>query len=168
MVDGCGVQEFVVDLLRWILGRLMDLVSVRSFVLFGSYARGDFRCNSDVDVLVISDDFPDRLSVRYDIVRPIFLEAKRHPLYREIRGRGFYPTFNYILYRSDEIVDTPPIFLDLVEDAVILYDDGTFKSKIDMLRSRLRELGAERRVSKRGYRYWILKPDLKWGEVIEL
>lgn len=58
--------------------------------------------------------------------------------------------------------------LDLVEDAVILFDpDGFFASVLDRLKSRLKELGSVRRRMGKT-RYWELKPDLRPGEIFEL
>ena len=52
---------------------------------------------------------------------------------------------------------------------VLLYDrDGFFAAILQRLKTRLAELGSERRVDKDGYEYWVLKPDLKPGEAVEL
>jgi hypothetical protein len=56
----------------------------------------------------------------------------------------------------------------MVEDAVILYDkDGFFSRVMDRLRGRLRELGA-RRIWVGDRWYWMLKPDIKFGEVVNI
>jgi uncharacterized protein len=61
-----------------------------------------------------------------------------------------------------------PLFLDLVEDARILYDEGDFfAGRLERLRERLAALGS-RRVWRGNAWYWILKPDLKPGETISL
>lgn len=39
---------------------LESSLEVRTVVVFGSVARGDFNASSDVDVLVIADQLPDR------------------------------------------------------------------------------------------------------------
>jgi len=61
-----------------------------------------------------------------------------------------------------------PLYLDIVEDAVIFFDrDGFFSGILEKLRKRLNELGAERvRLGKKWY--WRLKRDYKFGEVIEI
>lgn len=41
-------------------------------ILFGSYARGDFNYASDIDLLIISDEFPEGLNERLS-----FLNLKR-------------------------------------------------------------------------------------------
>jgi len=61
-----------------------------------------------------------------------------------------------------------PLFLDMVEDSRILYDKNEFFSKrLERLRKRLKELGAKR-VWKGNIWHWVLKPDYRPGEVIEL
>ena len=61
-----------------------------------------------------------------------------------------------------------PLFLDMVEGARILYDkNGFFKKRLDRLRKRLKELGAKR-VWRGNIWHWVLKPDYRPGDVIEL
>jgi hypothetical protein len=61
-----------------------------------------------------------------------------------------------------------PLFLDMVDDARILYDpDGVLARRLERLRERLRQLGA-RRIWLGNAWYWDLKPDFKPGDVIEL
>ena len=56
----------------------------------------------------------------------------------------------------------------MVDDAIILYDrDNFFTEILERLRKRLKELKAKRvRVGK--MRYWKLKDDYRFGEVIEI
>jgi len=56
----------------------------------------------------------------------------------------------------------------MVDDALILYDKNNFFSKrLGRLRNRLNELGAKR-VWRGNTWHWVLKPDYKPGDVIEL
>ena len=56
----------------------------------------------------------------------------------------------------------------MTEDARILHDpDRCLAEVLDRLRARLRELGS-RRVWRGDAWYWDLKPDYRWGDVIEL
>jgi len=60
-----------------------------------------------------------------------------------------------------------PIYLDMVVDAVIVYDkEGFFEGVLEGLVERLEALGAERRRLGRLW-YWVLKRDYRLGEVIE-
>ena len=162
------VRREVTELLQWLAERIEQRLTLNSLVLFGSYARGEERPESDLDILVISEDFPERFTKRFDVLRPLFREAKLHPAYRKMRREGFYPQFSPIPYRPEELRETLPLLLDLVEDAVVIKDDGTFGRKMAELRKRLSELGAKRVTTKRGDRYWILKPRVERGEVIEI
>jgi len=68
----------------------------------------------------------------------------------------------------DEVEAGSPLFLDMVEDARVLYDpDGFLGRSFDRRRARLCQLGA-RRISRGNAWYWELKPDLKPGEVFAL
>jgi len=67
-----------------------------------------------------------------------------------------------------EAAQFTPLYLDLTEDALILYDrDGFFQGVLDRLRQKLAALGA-RRIRQGQIQYWQLKPDYRWGEVFEL
>ena len=73
-----------------------------------------------------------------------------------------------VLKTRAEAARIVPLYLDLVEDARLLYDrDGFFRSVLARLRASLERLGAERRTRGR-IRYWVLKADWTPGEVIEL
>ncbi len=60
------------------------------------------------------------------------------------------------------------MFLDMVEDARLVVDRaGFFAAILERLRRRMRELGS-RRIWQGTRWYWVLKPDRRPGEVIEL
>lgn len=59
------------------------------------------------------------------------------------------------------------MLLDLTIDAVILHDAGILSEELEKLRKRLKELGA-RKINTGNSWFWILKPDLKLGEELEL
>ena len=62
-----------------------------------------------------------------------------------------------------------PLYLDMVEDAVLLVDrDGFFTTVLDAMRARMRELGSRRVFLDDGNWYWDLKPDFRFGEVVEI
>jgi hypothetical protein len=62
----------------------------------------------------------------------------------------------------------PPILLDIADHGVIAYDrEGFLAGVLEEIRQRLMRLGARKVTSTKGY-YWILKPDAKPTEVIEV
>ena len=157
---------------RTVLGELLralyrtfgdNLVSV---AVFGSVARGTARRDSDIDLLVVADGLPR--SIRERVRMYLGAEEAIDPLLDRLLDEGYAITINPIIKSREEAARTSPLYLDMTEDAVILYDrDGFLTSLLARLRQRLRELGAERVwVGKRWY--WRLKRDYVFGEVVEL
>jgi predicted nucleotidyltransferase len=148
-----------------LLGRLVEALRARlgeslvSVVVYGSVARGEARRDSDVDLLIVAENLPRSRLARQDL----FMEVEEG-----LEEEGFFIDFSPVILTPEEARRTRLLYLDMVEDAVILYDrGGFFESVLARLRSRLEELGAERvRLGRRWY--WRLKKDYKWGEVIEL
>ncbi len=98
-------------------------------------------------------------------------DAVEESIAREMRkagrrqaGYAISPVFK----TKDEVEQGSPLFLDFVEDGVILFDrGGFFNGYLAKLRARLEKLGAKRIVQGERW-YWILKPDYKPGEVFEI
>jgi predicted nucleotidyltransferase len=137
-----------------------------SLVLYGSVARGDHRLDSDVDILIILEDPPPGWGERKDEFFPVTERMKA--LARQFEDAGCFPHLSYLILSPDEAFRTRPLYLDLTEDARILFDKGRYFSNIlRRLRKRMKELGSQR-VYVGDKWYWDLKPDMKFGEVIEL
>jgi predicted nucleotidyltransferase len=131
--------------------------------VFGSVGRGTPRDDSDIDLLLVVRGLPQGRMRRVEEFLPI--EARLAP-HLEANGPGYSPIALSPVFRSPEEVDAgSPLFLDMVEDARILHDpEGFLGGYLDRLRARLRQLGA-RRIRRGNGWYWVLKPDLKPGEV---
>lgn len=139
--------------------------SLLSLVLFGSYARGEPRYDSDIDLLVILDHIDDRYGVQRLLDD---VERLLEPFFSDISKCGFKPFLSPIVLSKDQASTTRPLYIDLVFDARVLYDKDNFISGIlSTIRDKLNSLGAERR---RIGNKWVvvLKKDFKFGEVIEL
>jgi hypothetical protein len=133
-----------------------------SLVLFGSVARGDAGESSDIDLIVVADGFPRRLADRR---RPL-LEA-----WEAARSARDLPAsrWNLVTKSREEAAHHSPLYLDIVEDGVILLDrDRSFETILARMRERMRALGSRRIFLRDGSWYWDLKPDFRWGENVEI
>lgn len=141
-----------------------NLVSV---VLYGSVARDTFRPDSDIDVLIVCDNLPKGRVKRMED----FIEHVEKPLSSELaslRAEGITPFFSPLIKTREEVAYGSPVFLDISEEGKILYDrDDFFYNYISDFRDKLKRLGSKKIRFKGGY-YWLLKPDYKSGDIIEL
>lgn len=137
-----------------------------SLVLFGSVARGTQTPDSDLDFLVVAESLrPGRMKRVEDFAA---VEAALEPDLMRMKETGISTSLSPVFKTPEEILRGSPLFLDMVEDARLLYDrDGLFQEVLDRLRGRLAELGAQRKWSGNAW-YWDLKPGCKAGEVFEL
>jgi len=138
-----------------------------SIILYGSVGRGRFRPDSDIDILIIAEDLPKGRTTRIEE----FQEKIESPLsdyLHELSKEGIDPFISPIIKTKNETQQGSPLFLDMIEDAKFLYDNNNyFKEYLCRLNKKLKEMGAKKIFFKGGY-YWLLKPDYKWGDVIEL
>jgi hypothetical protein len=133
-----------------------------SVVLFGSVARRQARPTSDIDLVVVAEDLPRSLAERR---RPLLASWERA---RAARGLSAIP-WNLVVKSPAEARFHSPLYLDIVEDGVLVLDrGGLFTSVLAAMRARMRELGSRRVHLGDGSWYWDLKPDFRFGEVVEI
>ena len=150
-----------VDALRRTLGN--DLISV---VLYGSVARGEAAPHSDIDLLIVSDGLPEGRFAKRKVLKQAraLMAEQKDALFQS----GIWSNFSEIIKTREAAQKRNYLYLDISEDAVILFDkDNFFEKLLTEFRALLKQMGSVRRVYK-GHRYWDLKPDFKAGDTIEL
>ncbi len=115
-----------------------------SVVLYGSVARGDCHESSDINILAVFNELPEARRERYSLVEKALRSLNRDVeiLYHE---EGILTDVIVLVKSVNELDTFSPLYLDMTEDAVVLYDkDWFFTNKIAKLRSYLKEKGAQR------------------------
>jgi len=141
---------------------------LRSICFFGSVARGQATPESDLDALIVADGLPRDIGLRFRETNPIHNSLRQTDAHRKLRSLGRHGTVSDIFLTPEEVSKHPPILLDIADHGVIAFDRYEFLTGIlKSVRRRLRELGARKVTSEKGY-YWILKPDAKPTEVVEI
>jgi hypothetical protein len=137
-----------------------------SFVIYGSVGRRCPNYTSDIDLLIILERLPQGRMNRVKEFEK--LEQKVERYIEDLEKYGIYSRLSPLLKTRDEVILGSLLFLDMLEDAQILYDkDNFFLSYLNEFKKRLKRLGAKK--VKEGTRwYWILKPDYRPGDIFEI
>jgi len=162
------LKEEFEKLLEILLKELQKHYGERLFsvVVYGSVARGTHRPDSDLDLLIIVENLPKSSYDRF--MEFLKIEEKLEPRLRRLRKKGIYTHISPVLKTPEEAKKVSLLYLDMTEDAKIIYDkDNFFRKILEELKEKLKKLGSKR-IWRGNAWYWILKPDLKPGEIIEL
>ena len=160
------IQEPYRGLINELLKSLKEILgdNLISLSIFGSVARGEARVDSDIDLLIIAKELPSSRIKRVEIFESV--EDKLQKYIDKLYDEGIYTYFSPIILTCEEASKVPPIFLDMVEDSILIYDKDKFlENLLKKIYKRLQELGAERVWMGRKW-YWRLKKDYKPGEAI--
>lgn len=135
-----------------------------SLILFGSWARGEQRPDSDIDILIVLEEVGDRYYIHKKI------DAIEDMLFKwlvESGYSGLKPYISPVIYDKRTALRFRPLYLDIVFDYKIIVDrHGFMEGVLERLRSRMKEWGSKR-VYMGNFWYVDLKPGMKLGEVIE-
>jgi len=160
-------QERYVNLLCSILHVALQNYDLTSLAIYGSVARGNANSDSDIDLLLVSNDFLGSLTKRAEEL--CSLEDVVMEEIKWLKDHGIRTGLSFYALREEEAERLPMILLDFTEDAVILHDRGRFlENLLTDLKAKLLKLGARRVFVDKETWYWDLKPDYKFGEVIEI
>jgi predicted nucleotidyltransferase len=146
---------------------LWQRLPVRSVVLFGSVARGRAKADSDIDLLVVLEGFRS-LGEALDRLVEVEFSPRVAAEIEWLEAHGVATHLSFHPLTPQELHQHPPILLDILDEGIVLMDDGTFTQVAEGLRDRLAGLGARRVWLSEDEWVWVLKPDARFGEVIEL
>ncbi len=121
-------------------------------VLFGSVARGEAREYSDLDILLVADDLPEKFTTRIQHLRKI--------LPGDIRGSVSFMART----RTEFEGGFPSYYLDIGLDGIILYDREEYmQQKLERIRQLIHMAGLHRRRFDYGFFWeWEKPPAGKW------
>ncbi len=164
-----GYKERFYELIEKVKDRIIEYYKERliTIALFGSVARDTFRPDSDIDILIIAEALPEGRIKRAQEFDDHIEKNLLNDIYR-LYKEGIPLRLSPLFKTPEEVRLGSPLFLDMTEQVKILYDrDEFFKRYLQELQDKLKKLGARKVFYKGGY-YWELKPDYKYGDVIEL
>lgn len=139
-----------------------------SIVLYGSVARKDAKKTSDIDLLIILEYEKDY----FNMLKPLmdsFKELKKKEVYKKFLKKGIKPYLSFLVFSKKEALKNRWIYLDMLEDAIIIYDKNKFfEKKIKEFERKLKKFGSRKVKLPDGRWYWEIKPSLKAGEIFEI
>ncbi|WP_143588960.1 nucleotidyltransferase domain-containing protein [Thermoanaerobacterium sp. PSU-2] len=137
-----------------------------SLVIFGSVARGTPSPESDIDILIVAENIPDGRIKRVQQFNKV--ESLLENYIEKLRNLKIYTELSPIIKTPSEVKIGSLLFLDMINDAKILYDKNDFFSKyLTELSSNLKKMGAYK-VGNNEKWHWVIKPDYKNDEVFHI
>lgn len=137
-----GHRRFIDVVLREIMRHYGD--NLLGLAIFGSFARGENRKDSDLDLLIILKNAPRRRVRLTEFIQEI--EMKHDSLAQQLFSvEGLSCELSpYILTESEALL-VQPIYYDLVDHHTIVYDpQGIIARIIESTSALLRQVGAQR------------------------
>jgi len=147
------IERYVRMLLERYSERLLGVV------LFGSVARGDWRRDSDIDLMVVVDGWEgkpvwERLRELYEVRERL----RGTEEYRRALKAGYIPVIQHYPLSRGEALKFRMAYLDVLLDGIVVYERGGFVSEVfRSLRERLSRQGAVRVQRPDGSHYWVLE-----------
>ncbi len=175
--EGMEIQNFAVPQGRYVplillwCRKLFSYYGKRigSIVLYGSVARGSASPFSDVDFMLVVDETEHSYGKRIEEMVSLELDPGLVREREYLRRRGYGGHLSNVVYTREESRAFRLLYLDIIHEGRVLFDrGGEFAKTAARLRSRLAATGAKRVVVEGGGWYWDLKPDIQFGERLEL
>ena len=164
------LQRYILTLANKIVEILRESYKERltSVCLFGSSVRGTLRDGSDIDFLVVIKEVKRSYHKRIKEIIPLLDDIRATQEYHEVEKFKLNLEPCFLVFTADEIKDHPPILLDISQEGIILFDKENFlRKQLTQVRETLARLGSSKKITPHGH-YWMLKPDIKPGEIINI
>ena len=140
-----------------------------SAVLYGSVARGQAGKGSDIDICLIFKTLPETTRERTAYVMAFEEDLRAMESFCRLFNEGYDLSVSPVEFAVPELkTRTPALFLDIIEDGVVLVDDGTLARKEGQLRQRMAEMGTHKIALEDGSYTWVLKKDALPGEAVAI
>jgi hypothetical protein len=160
-------QERYLPIILQIFREISKSINLNAFAVYGSVSRGTAGKTSDIDILLISKDFKGSIGERLEEL--LTVQFKLQAENEILSEQGIHTQLSFYPLKQEEAERKPSLFLDLTEDAIILYDEDNFLETILLeYKAKLLRMGAKRIFLDGDKWYWDLKPDYRFGEVIEI
>jgi len=157
-------REYLALVLREVAEEFGD--SLVSFVVYGSVARGDAGRESDTDVLLVLDTdagYGERCRRLGRVLARVYASEEAGRL----AEMGYNLFVEFYPLSVEEASVFRPVYVDMVEDAVLLLDrGGFFEGVLARVAELLRRLGSRRVWVGEGEWFWVLKPGVRPGEEV--
>lgn len=125
-----------------------------SIALFGSVARGQAGPGSDIDIFVVLQDAPSGMLSRRRLLDPV--RESLTPELERLWKQGIYVDFVEVIRTRSEAGEYHPLYLDMSQEAIMLYDRDQFlETLLAIIKEQLERVGAERKVMG-NFWYWDL------------
>jgi len=162
------IREIFGEIEKRLLKELVNYYGNRlvTVAIFGSTGRGTPTYQSDIDVLIIAEELPRGRLRRVEEFQKV--EERLEPFLKEFEKDGVFTYLSPVFKTPEEALRGSLLFLDMIDDARILYDrNDFFKNLLERLNSRLRDLKAKR-VWRGSTWHWVLKEGNSFEETIEI
>jgi len=138
-----------------------------SLVVFGSVARGVWKANSDIDLLLVLSNLP---AGRFNQIREFEpVESLLQDRIEECRSAGWNVDLSPVFKTPAHVLHGSPLFLDMTQESLILIDrNDLVKDRLVLMQKRMEALKSKRVWHGHDAWTWILKPDFHVGEAIIL